>query len=370
VAVTRELLDGVLARLDADVFRDLEEADEAEPPLTGIKELFVSFTRTTDENAFEGTRLIRALPMRWGGRRSELQLAFCRLGLAVRIEESAPPRGDSVACGALVVDPSSDERTSDLARVLSAFDALESAGVIALPLAGFTDSDAWTDVAEGANVRGFAPEAITAVFWHEQCHEAFDAMADLRFPLALGWRGDLDLIVEALEREGLTVVRPTSVDEKIEVRSAASAAPFVTFEAARVAIAKAALAKVSPRAREATKKAAEEQVVARFRSPERKAGGHLAFGRGVLAVAERSWWGRARARPCMSWTLRAVRYVGAFRPRTATSTLVVCGFCQTVGSSSPFGTSSPATGSPWARSGGGSESSRGNPPATWRERWL
>lgn len=150
MTITKTLLRKILGEVDSlDVFPAVDDAALAEfaPRDEGEGDGFVDWSRAGDQAFVEG-ELTRPLPMWWGGGSScDLQMAFARHRLVVRIEESEAKRDDYAAHGTLVVSPRSEGASSDLLRMLDVFATLSEREVVALPCSGPTQSGGWEDVA-------------------------------------------------------------------------------------------------------------------------------------------------------------------------------------------------------------------------------
>lgn len=210
MTITRRALEPVwkdLKRRSFDVFPDVDLAT-FDPLDEGKEPNFVMWAK----GAFDTRgKLARPLTGRWGGNRNDVQIAFARAGMVTRIED-----------GTFVLPPDADQLSNDLLRLLGAFDVLDKNGIIALANAGDTQSAGWEDVAErdGGKKR-------SAVFWHDQCHDRFDAHGNLSAELPLYWRGDAKKIAAPIRKAGFDVDVPTSEDSAISVRSKKSIAPEV-----------------------------------------------------------------------------------------------------------------------------------------------
>lgn len=87
------------------------------------------------------------------------------------------------------------DTTSDLCRIVKAFDVLASQGYVTEPALWPTTSGCWERVAERLDDL----DSPKAVFWNTQNHNsAFDARGDLVGSLFLTWSGDRAVIAEAL----------------------------------------------------------------------------------------------------------------------------------------------------------------------------
>lgn len=113
---------------------------------------------------------------------------------------TASPREESVTCLAT-------ERSSDLCRMVAAFDRLAGHGYIAEPACWPTTSGCWEQVYQQAE----KDDSEAAVFWNTQNHDScFDPRGDLAGSLFVHWMGDPDLIAECLLDTGLAVKKPQS----------------------------------------------------------------------------------------------------------------------------------------------------------------
>lgn len=266
-----------------DVFPAVADAEVAEfsPTDDGEAPAFLMWTRQADKAFADDGALTRPLTAWWGGSRNELQMAFARQSLTIRLtrdESARDPYGES---GALVLSPRSASEACDLRRLLAVFAALGEKGVIALAHAGSTQSDGWSMVTEAER----EPEQ-TAVFWHDQSHDDFDELGQLADTLHLYWRGDAELVCDELVRAGFAVLRPTGTDAAIEVSPSEGPAPAIE------AFAAAHEANVAPAPRKARKPRAPAgpfTELHRFRAPNRSLRvQRLAFAPGgeTLAVAQ------------------------------------------------------------------------------------
>ncbi|MEV1172345.1 SUKH-4 family immunity protein [Nonomuraea sp. NPDC049784] len=178
--------------------------------------------------------LVRDVPIAWrGGLPSNIQAAFARAGLVVSVPGQADRdefdamldmdadelgRQADAAMDALfaavhglnkreegVVTCLAADRSSDLCRIVRAFDRLAVHGYLAEPDLWPTASGAWEQVYEMTP----AGEAPKAVFWTTQAHTScFDTYGDLVDELALQWAGDRELIADVLAGTGLVVEIP------------------------------------------------------------------------------------------------------------------------------------------------------------------
>lgn len=193
-----------------DLFPAVDEADFS-PALAGQADSWIWWSRWADEAfAPEGT-LLRPALFHWRGAWPKIQLAAVQAGLVPRLEFTERYG----ASGVMVLCPSGRDQETDLSALLACFEALERDDeVVALPLAGWTQSDGWSDVA-GAQ----RDPRQTAIFWHAQSHEAFDGLGMLSGTMHLYWRGDRRRLADALRSHGFIVETPTSVDVSFQLRS-------------------------------------------------------------------------------------------------------------------------------------------------------
>ncbi|MDC0717772.1 WD40 repeat domain-containing protein [Nannocystis bainbridge] len=265
MTITRTLLKRTLRDVESiDVFAAVDDDALAEfsPRDEGEGYGFVYWGRAAD-GAFDSKgALVRPLPMWWGASRAELQMAFARRNLVVRIEESKKQRDDYAEHGTLVLSPASEGATSDLIELIEVFAALGKRKVLAFPCAGSTQSAGWEIVAE----RERSPEQ-TAVFWHEQSHDAFDAFGRLTGKLHLHWRGDAGRVCDALVEAGFVVDRPKSDQQSIVVRPTGSEAPDIERFADALAANPAPVA--AKPARKAKAPAGPFAALHRYRGPDR-----------------------------------------------------------------------------------------------------
>ncbi|WP_434427832.1 DUF6891 domain-containing protein [Nannocystis pusilla] len=247
---------------DLDVFVGVDDAAVAgfSPADEGKAEAFMLWSRAGERAFAADGALTRPLPIVWGGSRNAIQQAFARHGLTVRIEVDAEPRDGYDESGTLVLSPRSADETCDLRRLVVAFAELTERGVIALARAGMTQSAGWESVAERER-----DERQTAVFWHDQGHDGFDALGQIRERLALYWRGDEGLIAEVLTRAGFAVERPTSQSMAILVAGAKAPPPAIEAYAAALQANPAAPPR---RARKARAPAGPFAELHRYRAPD------------------------------------------------------------------------------------------------------
>lgn len=213
--ITREDLTRVLRSLREEERWDIWEAvaDPAfQPAVEGTRANRLWWTEKQDGAFGADGVLRRPLCLRFEGDWVSLQLHFAQHELTVRIlgrEHDAP-----ADARLMLLDPRAREQDCDLRRLLRAFRALRAQQVVALPRAGWTQSDGWSDVA-GAQRH---PNQ-TAVFWHAQGQERLSETGMLDPELCLYWRGDRVRIADPLRAEGLTVALPRSRDTAITVSS-------------------------------------------------------------------------------------------------------------------------------------------------------
>ncbi|NDU74289.1 hypothetical protein GWI34_16840 [Actinomadura sp. DSM 109109] len=169
-----------------------------------------------------GGAQVRDVDVRWrGGLPSELQSVFAREGLVVRVPEDDPTDEDEDYEAAMerlmaavhdtkgpdegTVTCTVPAETSDLCRIVRAFEQLAAKGYVAEPALWPTTSGCWERVAEQSG----DAESPRAVFWNTQSHDgAFDTRGDLTGELFLGWAGDREEIATALAETELTVRTP------------------------------------------------------------------------------------------------------------------------------------------------------------------
>ena len=114
--------------------------------------------------------------------------------------------------------------------LLKVFEDLKARGIAAEASAGYTQSDGW-DTIEGWAEEQELDDDPSAVFWTSQKHESFDDVGNLRKPLFLHWRGDLQAICTPLRDAGFEATEPSDEDECIEVRRAGeSTTSFASIE--------------------------------------------------------------------------------------------------------------------------------------------
>lgn len=246
-----------------DVFPAVADTEVAEfsPTDEGEARAFLMWSRQADKAFADDGALTRPLTVWWGGSRNELQMVFARHGLTVRFALDETARDPYAESGTLVLSPRSAAESCDLRRLLAVFATLDKKGVIALAHAGSTQSDGWSTVAETER----DPEQ-TAVFWHDQSHDAFDELGQLAHTLHLYWRGDAGLVCDELARAGFAVIRPTDEDVAIEVSPSEGPAPDIeTFAAAHVAN----LAPAPRKARKPRAPAGPFTELHRYRAPNR-----------------------------------------------------------------------------------------------------
>lgn len=199
----RDVLGG---RFEADaeygVLEELEEEDE----------LAFGFASEDAAKAFDAEGVLHGrLPLFCADPgRGELQVAFARFGVAASIPLDEDAEEDAF------VGPDAATRESDLVTMLAWFDALRAAGIEAEPNLGVSRTDGFSELTS-------APDE-SAIFWHEQSHDAFDATGKLVRPLHLHWRGDRDAIagvLRAVAMGRLTVDVPADTSSTFIVRPAA-----------------------------------------------------------------------------------------------------------------------------------------------------
>lgn len=215
-----EAFDRVLDRLDEGGWRHVSVRDFASATEeSGLLALPDDFT---DAFAADGS-LIRDVEVSWrGGLATDIQSAFAWEGLVARVLEDKPEMDDDedfetamerlrqAAYGPYEPNEGTatclaTTETSDLCRIVRAFERLAANGYVAEPALWPTTSGCWERVAE----RCEDMDELKAVFWNTQSHDtAFDARGDLIDELYLGWAGDRDEIAEALAGTGLAVKVP------------------------------------------------------------------------------------------------------------------------------------------------------------------
>ncbi|MFY0531593.1 DUF6891 domain-containing protein [Nannocystis pusilla] len=296
--VTRSLLEQILGDLkrrktfrlgddernheydDLDVFVGVDDAAVAgfSPADEGKAEAFVLWSRAGEQAFAADGALTRPLPIVWGGSRNAIQQAFARHGLTIRIEVDAEPRDGYDESGTLVLSPRSADETCDLRRLVVAFAELTERGVIALARAGMTQSAGWESVGERER-----DAQQTAVFWHDQSHDGFDALGQIGERLHLYWRGDEGLIAEVLTRAGFAVERPASQSVAIVIAGAKAPPPAIETYAAALQANPAAPPR---RARKSRAPAGPFAELHRYRAPDgNKPVDRLAFDAGGTALA-------------------------------------------------------------------------------------
>ncbi|WP_329097511.1 SUKH-4 family immunity protein [Actinomadura citrea] len=213
-----ESLDRALDRLEEKGWRQVTAKEFAsvtdEYGLLALPEDF------SDAFSADGV-LLRDVDVRWrGGLPSEIQAVFAREGLVVRVPEEEPQDEDDYDAAmerlmAAVQDTQGPGEgtvtclvpgeTSDLCRIVRAFERLAANGYVAEPALWPTTSGCWQRVAEQAQ----DAESLKAVFWNTQSHDdAFDTRGDLVDELYLGWAGDREEIAAALAETELAVKTP------------------------------------------------------------------------------------------------------------------------------------------------------------------
>ncbi|MFD0538812.1 hypothetical protein ACFQY7_38870 [Actinomadura luteofluorescens] len=145
----------------------------------------------SDAFSTEGA-LLRDVDVRWrGGLPSEIQSVFALEGLVIHVPEDEPEVDDDYEAAmerlmAAVNDTEGPDEgtvtcpvpaeTSDLCRIMRAFEDLTGKGYVAEPALWPTTSGCWQRVAE----RTQDAESPKAVFWNTQSHDdAFDTRGDL-----------------------------------------------------------------------------------------------------------------------------------------------------------------------------------------------
>ncbi|MFC4014998.1 SUKH-4 family immunity protein [Nonomuraea purpurea] len=180
-------------------------------------------------------RLTKDVSLAWrGGLPSRVQSVFARESLVVSVPEQAEEDDDSLmdmdaeelakaseaAMEALFAavhglnEPSTGvvtclaaERSSDLCRIVAAFDRLAEQGYVAEPDLWPTSSGGWEHVYDMTK----DGEPAKAVFWTTQDHtSSFDARGDLVEDLWLQWSGDREVIADALAGTGLEMKAPAN----------------------------------------------------------------------------------------------------------------------------------------------------------------
>ncbi|MFT5681554.1 MAG: hypothetical protein ACI8RZ_002460 [Myxococcota bacterium] len=192
-----------------NVFPSVSEAD-FDPRLAGQAGSWIWWSHWA-QAAFDATGVLtRPMLLHWHGARPTIQLAAIRVGLVPRIVATEPHE----VGGLLVLCPEGCDQETDLSAILKAFAALRGRGCVALPLAGWAQSHGWEDVAGVQR----SPKQ-TAIFWHGQGHDVFDALAMLDGGLSLYWRGDKARLAAGLQAHGFTVRIPEDEHRAFEVSS-------------------------------------------------------------------------------------------------------------------------------------------------------
>lgn len=195
----------------------------------------------------EGT-LVKDVQIAWkGAMTSKIQSLFARQGLVVRAsslpsgmvddetldamsDEERQKYADSLMDGMVAaargenrpdegaVTCLAGDETSDLCRIVIAFDRLTARGYIAEPDLWPTPSGAWEQVQE----RVKPGKTRGAVFWTTQSHtDCFDDRGDLVGGLYLQWSGDPAVIAEELGTTGLEVEVPEDEGTAFVIRRSA-----------------------------------------------------------------------------------------------------------------------------------------------------
>lgn len=99
--------------------------------------------------------------------------------------------------------------SSDLAKIEAAFDVLQEAGWAATADGvGLSVSDGWSEIgvyAEDLIDSGARQGQFPTAFWTRPANGVFDQEGNLRTELCLLWRGDADVLRDALTGAGVTV---------------------------------------------------------------------------------------------------------------------------------------------------------------------
>ncbi|TDC00165.1 hypothetical protein E1267_35510 [Nonomuraea longispora] len=226
----RERFDQALGRLKDEGWQIVDAGRFAAD--TGTSGL-LSLPADLAEHFAPGGALVKDVAISWrGGLTSRIQSVFAREALVLSVPGQAEQDDDLDALLDLDADElgrkadeameelfavvhglnspqegfvtclAGDEVSSDLCRIVRAFDRLAEHGYFAEPDLWPTVSGAWQHVHEaGALAR--------AVFWTTQAHTScFDPRGDLVDQLTLQWAGDRDLIAELLRSTGLAVQAP------------------------------------------------------------------------------------------------------------------------------------------------------------------
>ncbi|GAA4621410.1 hypothetical protein GCM10023196_009470 [Actinoallomurus vinaceus] len=217
-----EAFDRVLDRLDEKGWRHVTGKEFASA--TGEYGLLTLPEDFSDAFSADGA-LLRDVDVRWrGGIPSEIQSVFAWEGLVARVPEDEPEDEDEddddfdaamerlMAAAHGPQEPGegtvtclATAETSDLCRILRAFERLAAKGYVAEPALWPTTSGCWERVAE----RTEDVESPRAVFWNTQSHDtAFDARGDLVDELYLGWAGDREEIAGILAETKLGLKVP------------------------------------------------------------------------------------------------------------------------------------------------------------------
>ncbi|MFD1546367.1 SUKH-4 family immunity protein [Nonomuraea guangzhouensis] len=213
-----DAFDRALDRLDEAGWRQVTGKEFASA--TGEYGLLTLPDDFTDAFSADGAQH-RDVDVRWrGGLPSEIQSLFAREGIVVRVPEDEPEEEDDFDAamerlmaaahgpqepGEGTVTCLATTETSDLCRIIRAFERLAAKGYVAEPALWPTTSGCWQRVAE----RTEDMESPRAVFWNTQSHDtAFDASGNLVGELYLGWAGDHEEIAAALAETGLAMQVP------------------------------------------------------------------------------------------------------------------------------------------------------------------
>ncbi|MEV0698994.1 SUKH-4 family immunity protein [Saccharopolyspora sp. NPDC050389] len=226
----RDRFDRALRRLEAESWQVVDsEHFAADTESEGL----LSPSAELDDHFDSDGSLVKDVNIAWrGGLTSRIQSVFAREGLVVSVPEQGEDEDDDLleldadelrkrsdaAMEALfdsvhglnkpkdgVVTCLATDRSSDLCRIVRAFDRLAEHGYFAEPDLWPTPSGAWQQV-HAQTEEGESPKAV---FWITQRHTVcFDARGDLVDELPLQWAGDRDVIAEALAETGLVVTVP------------------------------------------------------------------------------------------------------------------------------------------------------------------
>ncbi|MEL6342737.1 MAG: hypothetical protein AAFV53_06365, partial [Myxococcota bacterium] len=192
-----------------DLFPRVSQAD-FNPAIAGMHDNFIWWTVHADA-AFDAENVLtRPMLLHWKGERVSMQLNAARCGLTLRLVSTE--RYD--AAGLAVLSPNANDRTTDLSRLLDAFDALRQMRCVAIEDAGITQSEGWTSVAETQE----HPNQ-NAIFWHSQGHDSFDGLGMLSRTMHLYWRGSARALAQPLKKAGFQVTIPTDKSTSIQIAS-------------------------------------------------------------------------------------------------------------------------------------------------------